>query len=32
MASYTIGSDQLEPDGQGGSPILPLVPADETNM
>jgi 4,5-DOPA dioxygenase extradiol len=32
MASYTIGCDQLEPDGQGGSPILPQIPADETNM
>ena len=32
MVSYTVGCDQLEPDGQGGAPILPRVPADETNM
>jgi 4,5-DOPA dioxygenase extradiol len=32
MASYTLGCDELEPAGQGGSPVLPRVPADETNL
>lgn len=32
MVCYTVGCAQLEPAGQGGSPPLPSVPADETNL
>ena len=32
MVAYTLGCPTLEPDGQGGSPELPRVPADETNI
>jgi 4,5-DOPA dioxygenase extradiol len=32
MASYTLGCHDLETDGQGGAPMLPRVPGDETNM
>lgn len=32
MVSYTLGGHDLEVDGQGGAPVLPDVPADETNM
>jgi len=32
MTSYTLGCDELEPEGQGGAPVLPNVPADETNI
>lgn len=32
MASYTLGCRPLESGGQGGSPTLPHVPADETNI
>jgi 4,5-DOPA dioxygenase extradiol len=32
MVSYTLGCDDLEPDGQGSAPALPPVPADETNI
>lgn len=32
MASYTLGCHELESDGGGGSPALPRVPADETNL
>jgi len=32
MVSYTVGCDELEPEGHGGSPPLPDVPADETNI
>lgn len=32
MVSYTLGCHELEADGQGGSPALPPVPADETNI
>jgi 4,5-DOPA dioxygenase extradiol len=32
MASYTLGCHELETDGQGGAPVLPRVPGDETNM
>jgi 4,5-DOPA dioxygenase extradiol len=32
MVSYTIGCDALEPEGHGGAPVLPDVPADETNL
>jgi 4,5-DOPA dioxygenase extradiol len=32
MASYTLGCHELKPDGQGGSPTLPHVPADGTNI
>ena len=32
MVSYTLGCEQLEPEGVGGSPVLPDVPADETNI
>jgi 4,5-DOPA dioxygenase extradiol len=32
MVSYTLGCHELDPDGQGGSPVLPSVPADETNI
>ena len=32
MVSYTLGCQQLEPGGQGGAPVLPRIPADETNV
>jgi hypothetical protein len=32
MVSYTLGCHELQPDGEGGAPALPDVPADETNM
>jgi 4,5-DOPA dioxygenase extradiol len=32
MTSYTLGCHELEPDGRGGSPTLPEIPADETNI
>jgi 4,5-DOPA dioxygenase extradiol len=32
MVSYTLGCDDLEPRGHGGSPVLPDIPADETNI
>jgi 4,5-DOPA dioxygenase extradiol len=32
MVSYTLGCHQLETAGEGGAPVLPPVPADETNM
>jgi 4,5-DOPA dioxygenase extradiol len=32
MVSYTLGCPELDPQGQGGSPVLPPVPADETNI
>jgi 4,5-DOPA dioxygenase extradiol len=32
MASYTLGCHQLETEGQGGAPVLPPVPGDETNI
>ena len=32
MTSYTLGSPELDPDGHGGSPALPSIPADESNM
>lgn len=32
MASYTLGCHELEYEGSGGSPPLPRVPADETNL
>ncbi len=32
MTAYTLGCQQLHPHGQGGSPPLPHVPADETNL
>ena len=32
MASYTLGCHDLEPGGQGGAPLLPHMPGDETNM
>jgi 4,5-DOPA dioxygenase extradiol len=32
MVSYTLGCDELEPEGGGGAPVLPDVPADETNI
>jgi 4,5-DOPA dioxygenase extradiol len=32
MTSYTLGGHDLEPGGEGGSPVLPGVPADETNL
>jgi 4,5-DOPA dioxygenase extradiol len=32
MVSYTLGCPELDADGQGGSPALPPVPADETNL
>ncbi len=32
MDSYTLGCDDLEPDGYGGAPVLPDVPPDETNI
>jgi 4,5-DOPA dioxygenase extradiol len=31
MTSYTVGCDEFETDGAGGSPPLPHVPGDETN-
>jgi 4,5-DOPA dioxygenase extradiol len=32
MASYTLGCHQLTAEGAGGAPVLPDVPADETNI
>jgi 4,5-DOPA dioxygenase extradiol len=32
MTSYTLGGHDLEPGGEGGSPVLPDIPADETNL
>ncbi|HVC24191.1 MAG TPA: 4,5-DOPA dioxygenase extradiol [Acidimicrobiales bacterium] len=32
MASYTLGCHELEPGGTGGSPVMPRVPGDETNI
>ena len=32
MVSYALGRDELEPEGRGGAPVLPDVPADETNL
>ena len=32
MTSYTLGCHELESSGQGGSPALPQLPADETNL
>jgi len=32
MTAYTLGCHALHPDGHGGSPPLPHVPADETNL
>jgi 4,5-DOPA dioxygenase extradiol len=32
MTSYTLGCQVLEPGGEGGSPVLPDVPAAETNL
>jgi 4,5-DOPA dioxygenase extradiol len=32
MTSYTVGGAELTPDGDGGAPALPDVPADETNI
>ncbi|MGO9962578.1 MAG: 4,5-DOPA dioxygenase extradiol [Acidimicrobiales bacterium] len=32
MTSYTLGCHDLEPNGRGGAPMLPHVPADETNI
>ena len=32
MVSYTLGCEQLEPEGTGGAPVLPDVPPEETNI
>ncbi len=32
MASYTLGYRVREPEDRGGAPVLPHVPADETNL
>ena len=32
MVSYTVGCDDLEPEGEGGSPPLPDMQVDETNI
>jgi 4,5-DOPA dioxygenase extradiol len=32
MVSYAVGCDTLEPRGGAGAPVLPDVPADETNL
>ncbi|MGH9267250.1 MAG: 4,5-DOPA dioxygenase extradiol [Acidimicrobiales bacterium] len=32
MTSYTLGCHELQTEGHGGSPMLPRVPADETNI
>ena len=32
MVSYALGCDRLEPQGGVGAPVLPDVPADETNL
>jgi 4,5-DOPA dioxygenase extradiol len=32
MVSYTLGLDELEPEGEGGAPPLPDVPPEETNI
>lgn len=32
MTAYTLGCRALRSDGEGSSPVLPYVPADETNI
>jgi 4,5-DOPA dioxygenase extradiol len=32
MTAYTVGCEDLDPEGQGGSPALPDVPPDQTNV
>ncbi len=32
MVSYTLGCHDFEPEGGGGAPPLPHIPADETNI
>jgi len=32
MVSYTLGCDDVEPEGEGGAPPLPDVPPEETNI
>ncbi len=32
MACYTLGCDVLDPGGEGGAPVLPEIPADDTNI
>jgi 4,5-DOPA dioxygenase extradiol len=32
MDCYTLGCPELAPQGEGGSPVLPPIPADETNL
>ena len=32
MVSYALGCDTLQPQGGAGAPVLPDVPADETNL
>jgi 4,5-DOPA dioxygenase extradiol len=32
MVSYTLGCDELEPEGEGGAPPLPDVPPEQTNI
>ena len=32
MVSYTLGCHELDPGGKGGAPVLPDIPADETNI
>lgn len=32
MISYTLGCQDLAPEGEGGAPLLPDIPADETNI
>jgi 4,5-DOPA dioxygenase extradiol len=32
MVSYTVGCHELDSGGGGGQPVLPRVPADETNL
>ncbi len=32
MASFTLGCHQIESDGGHGSPVLPHIPSDETNI
>ena len=32
MTSYTLGCDSVVSDGDGGAPVLPDVPGDETNV
>jgi 4,5-DOPA dioxygenase extradiol len=32
MTAFTVGCDELDPEGEGGAPALPDVPPDQTNV